>query len=106
MKLTFSPVRGEAPYSLSVSGDVLSIDGEDFDFGPLQEGDVLPASAVPCKWIIGEVTRQNGAVCLQLLLPHGPNAPDETRYPAPIEVTSGTIELPPFDLRAAPEDDQ
>lgn len=96
MKLNFIPMRSDEPISLSVQGDVLTINGEPFDFGPLPEGAILPREAVACEWLASDVTRQGGAIELTLILPHGANAPPETRFPTPIEATEGPIELPMF----------
>ena len=46
-KITLSPVRSElTPPVISVQGDVLTINGEAFDFGQLQEGEILVNRAV------------------------------------------------------------
>ncbi len=98
MKISLSPQLSIDTYTLSVSGDVLTIDGKEYDFGPLAEGDLLPIEAVNCKWLISDVTREEGHVCLTLVLPHGYNAPEETRFPKTLVVTSdGPITLPPYD---------
>lgn len=96
MKIAFKPLRSDEPITLSVQGDVLTINGEPFDFGPLAEGAVLPRDAVDSALLASDVVRRAGQIELTLILPHGPFAPSETRFPAPIEATEGPIALPPF----------
>ena len=102
MKLTFSPVRMDATLTASVDGDVLTLNGEALDFGPLPKGATLPRAAIPCDWIAGDVTRDDdGNLTVPLILPHGGDAPMETLFPAPIDAGDGDVELPPH---TAPED--
>jgi len=105
MKIKLSPTRMDIQLVASVSGDRITINGEIFDFGPLQEGAILPAYAVQSDWIVGDVCRILGGIHLTLRLPHGMNAPHETRFPAAfyeaMTVTNGPVPLPPYD--AAPE---
>jgi hypothetical protein len=97
MKITLSPMRGDAPVMLEKSADVLVVNGERFDFGPVGEGDVLPRDAVSGNWLASDVTRRNGTLHLAVVLPHGRCAPSETRFPAPVHVTQdGPVPLPPF----------
>ncbi|VDS08856.1 hypothetical protein PARHAE_02041 [Paracoccus haematequi] len=97
MKISFSPQLGAAPVAVSVTGDVLTVEGATYDFGPLVEGDILPRGAVECPWLVSDVIRDGGHICLTLILPHGPGAPQETLFPAAIIVTGdGPVALPPF----------
>ncbi len=97
MKIKLSPVRIDAVYSASVNGDTLVFDDDTvLDFSPLQEGEVLPGDAIACPWIVGDVTRIEGEVQLTLVLPHGVNAPEETRFPTPVLVMEGVIPFPPY----------
>lgn len=98
MRIKLSPVRRDDRLELSRRGDVLTINGEAFDFGVLEEGDIMPHSAVTCDWLGNDlVTRTDGVLQITLLLPHGPAAPPETLDPAPLDVTSdGPITLPPY----------
>jgi hypothetical protein len=96
MRLTFNPVRMDATLSLIVNGDELQINGVPFDFGPLPEGAVLPRDAVVCDWLASDVTRRGGQIELTLILPHGANAPHETRFPAPVDAVDGPVPLPEF----------
>ena len=96
MMIDFSPQLRAAPVVASVFGDILTVDGADYDFSPMAEGDVLPRDAVDCPWLASDVTRENGQVRLTLILPHGPDAPPETLFPAPVLADDGPVPLPPF----------
>lgn len=99
MRISLSPQRGLSPLALSRAGDVLTINGEAFDFSGLPDGATLPRESVACEWLVSDVDRVGGVLHFTLLLPHGPNAPEETRFPAPVDVVEdGPIDLPPFDL--------
>ena len=47
--------------------------------------------------------RQDDTLHVSLVLPHGPKAPHETRFPEPIEAHDGFISLPPFDSVLIPD---
>ena len=99
MKLTLSPTRTDTPLIVSRAGDTLTLNGEEFDFGPLGEGETLPADAIDSEWIAGDVTRTDGALHITLRLPHGANAPEETRFPETIiDPPDGEIALPMHSL--------
>lgn len=87
--------------TLHRAGDVVTFNGTAYDFGPLQEGAVLPRTAVDCPWLASDITRIDGELHLTLILPHGPiPVPPPTEalavlFPQPIHVTSnGPIALP------------
>lgn len=102
MKIILSPVRMDEPLMLDREGDVLWLNGEQCDLGPLSEGATLPADAISSKWFTGQVDRVNGELELTIILPHGPNAPESTRFPLPVTVTeNGPVNLPAYDI--APE---
>ena len=99
MKITLSPTRTDTPLAASRDGDTLTLNGEAFDFGPLGEGETLPADAIDTPWITGDVTRTDGVLHLTLRLPHGANAPEETRFPETIiDPPDGEIALPMHSL--------
>lgn len=100
MQISFSPQRQDTGDHLTLSkeGEILTIDGEVFNFTDLPEGATIPAGVVPCKWITGPVERTGGRLCLTLLLPHGPNPPQAVAFPATIIVTEdGPIPVPQED---------
>lgn len=97
MHITLAPVRLDTRPAITRSGDTLIIDGESFDFSGVPEGATLPAEAIASDWFPGPVERIDGVLHLTLRLSHGANAPEATRFPAPITLTaSGPVELPIF----------
>lgn len=101
MHITLSPVRLDEPLTATRTGDVLTLNGAAFDFGPLPEGATLPAEAIESDWIVGPVSRIDGDLHLTLRLPHGPNPSRAVAFPKPLVVmVDGEIDLP-FD--PAPE---
>ena len=106
MKITLTPVMMAAHLTLTRTGDALTINGTNYDFTDLPEGATLPPDAVDCDWLASDVTRIDGALHLTLILPHGPNAPQETRFPAPIiDPPDGPVTLPAREASAQPQGD-
>lgn len=104
MKITLKPMRMDTILVAELSGDILILNGEEFDFSPLSEGALLPREAVDCKWLASDVERVGGEISLDLILPHGADAPKETLFPAPITITEdGVIALPPHDGKGQPK---
>lgn len=95
MKIYLSPqVRADVLEVLK-AGDKLTINGELFDFTPLAEGAILPAAAVDCEFIIGDVRREGGDLQLTLLLPIAWDAPESCTFPQPIlNPADGRVPLP------------
>lgn len=96
MLISFSPQRRDGALVLEKSsGDRLRINGELFNFNPLDDGDVIPAGAVPCDWIVGPVERIDGEIRVTVILPHGPNPSQAVAFPEPVTVTEdGPIVVP------------
>lgn len=97
MHLVFSPVRCDDILDLSRAGDSLIINGDAYDFSDIPEGGCRDRSDVGCDWILSDVCRSGGQICLSLVLPHGPDAPHDRLYPVPVAVPDdGPIDLPPY----------
>lgn len=97
MKIILSPMRMDEQLTLSRDGDKLWVNGEECDLGPLLEGATLPREAIDSKWFAGQVDRVDGELVVTITLPHGPNAPESTRFPQPMQVDyNGVIELPTY----------
>lgn len=95
MIITLSPVRSDETLTVAKQGDVLTLNGEVFDFGPLPEGATLPAGAIDNGWFVGAVERVSGELRLTLRLPHGPDASEAARFPQPLHILAdGPVELP------------
>lgn len=98
MHISFSPVRQNQCVVFEKRGDCLIIDGEAFDFSDLPNGAQLPADAVASAFVTGPVERIGGVLHLTVLLPHGADAPDSTRFAEPVTVLEdGPVPLPAFD---------
>ena len=95
MKINLCPQVRTDTIVVSKSGDALTINGVTYDFTPLTEGSTLPAAAVDCEYIVGEVKREDGEIELTLLLPITRDASEAAKYPEPITMTTdGEVVLP------------
>ncbi len=95
MRISFGPQRRDDALALVKAGDVLTINGEDFDFSTLPDGASIPTGTIPCDWVIGDAERIDGIIHLTIILPHGPDAPPEVAFAEPITVSvDGPIVLP------------
>ncbi|MFA9287646.1 hypothetical protein ACCQ08_22895 [Comamonas sp. SY3] len=95
MKINLSPQVRADSLEVIKNGDKLTINGEPFDFTPITEGGVLPAAAVDCEFVIGDVRRQGGELQLTLLLPIAWDAPESCAFPQPIlNPADGRLPLP------------
>ena len=103
MQISLSPMHREDHLVASVSSDVLTLNGAAFDFSGVPEGATLPQGAVSCDWLASDVQRFDGEIHLTLILPHGANAPEETRFPVPVTVSDGPVSLPLYETGAEPE---
>ena len=91
--ITLSPMRRDDVLTVSVAGDVLVLNGEAIDLATYTAD-----PEAPHDWIIGQPVQDGGVWHVTLILPHGENAPYETRFPEPITVTEdGPVQLPPYD---------
>lgn len=103
MIINLSPQRREDALSIIKSGDVLTINGEAFDFSSIQDGDTLPASAISSPWFLNKVERNGGELELTLLFPNPPNFSQEQAFPVPLmNIPDGVVQLPQ-PLPATPE---
>ena len=98
MKIIFTPMNRPDQLTLSRAGDTLTINGKAFDFSGITEGACMPSEAIDCDWLASDIERIDGMLHLTLILPHGDNAPHETRFPAPVVVfEDGPIPMPLYD---------
>jgi len=95
MRINLSPQRRDDTLTVTKAGDVLTINGVEYDFSQVPEGGVLPSDAVDCAWLASDITREDGELTLTLLLPHGANASEARRFPEPLtNVPDGEVEFP------------
>lgn len=98
MKISLSPMRCDETLEVSKAGDVLTINGEAYDFSSLPDGATIPSGVVPCQWITGPVDRVEGAIHITLVLPHGTDPREAVAFPP-------SIENPPDGLISLPEEE-
>lgn len=73
----------------------MTLNGEDFDFSRMVDGDTLPASAISSPWFGGDVNNIGGVLELTLTLPLPANFSQEQAFPEPLTVDiDGPVELP------------
>jgi hypothetical protein len=95
MKIYLSPIRHDNKLSIVKKGDVLVVNGDEFDFGPIPEGGTLPLEAIDSDYFCGPVERIGGELIVNLLLPHGPSPSQAAAFPSPIAIVNdGVVELP------------
>ena len=95
MKIALNPQRRDDVITISKLGDVLTINGVAYDLSVIPDGATLPASAVDCEFITGNIERISGVIHISLVLPHGPNPSQEVAFPEPlINPADGVLELP------------
>ncbi len=95
MLIKLSPLRRDDTLEVIKTGDVLTVNGEDFDFSPIGEGDTLPALAISSTWFLDKVCRIEGELVLTLFLPLPWNYSQEQAFPVPLQsVPDGSVVLP------------
>ncbi|OHV84145.1 hypothetical protein [Rhizobium sp. LCM 4573] len=95
MRISFSPQRRDDGLTVIKSGDILTINGEAFDFSELPDGATIPTGEVPCEWIAGPVERIDGVIHLTLVTPHGPDPSQAVAFPGPLmDPPDGILDTP------------
>lgn len=95
MKINLSPVRRDDTLDVSLSGAVLTLNGEQFDFSRMVDGDTLPAGAISSPWFGGDVNNVGGVLELTLILPLPANFSPEQAFPQPLTIdVDGPVALP------------
>ena len=95
MKIFLSPQRRDDTLSVVRCGDLLVVNDEPFDFSAVEEGDILPRSAIASEWFAGDVTRVNGELELTLILPNPANFSQAQAFPVPLTITKmGQLSCP------------
>ena len=89
------PTNSADTLAVTKNGDVLTINGEAFDFSMVPDGGTIPAGVVPCEFIVGPIERINGALHLTLILPIGWTPEPWQAFPDPIiDPSDGPLDLP------------
>ncbi|AMX89802.1 hypothetical protein IPC618_07740 [Pseudomonas aeruginosa] len=92
----YAPLPGSDEHlSLSRAGDVLTVNGQSFDFTPLPDGGELPAEAIGSEWFAGSAVRRGDRLELILRFPLAADASGAARFPEPLLIEAdGPVELP------------
>lgn len=98
MKISLSPIVSDKKLALSLfkgDGDLITVNGEAFDFSPLPDGATLTADEIDSEYFVGNVERVNGDLQFTLLFPISENASRAACFPEPIvNPPEGTVDLP------------
>lgn len=88
MQIKFNPQRRDDSLTVVKQGDILIVNGTEYDFSAVPEGATLPADAIDSDLFSGPVERINGELVLTLTLPHSPNPSQAVAFPQPITVVA------------------
>lgn len=84
--------------AITKTGDVLNINGTDYDLSVIPDGATLPnaASATGCALFVSDIQRINGEIHCTLILPfYALPQSQDVLFPQPITVTQdGPVQLP------------
>ena len=95
MNINFTPQLRDGTLELSKMGDVLAVNGIEYDFSPLENDDEIHSSAIESEFISGVVTRKEGVINLTIILPITGDATHEQCWPTPqFNIPDGPITLP------------
>jgi hypothetical protein len=95
MNIFLSPVRSDASLTLEKSGNTITLNGEEFDFSRMNDGDFLPKRAIRSTWFTEDVKCVEGVLVLTLMLPLPANYSQEQAFPQPLlDVQEGKVFLP------------
>lgn len=99
MKITLWADLVDWPLEVSVDKDILSINGESFDFSVIPDGFSLPGSSVGSKYFVesDHIFRKDGEIYVTIRYPVTWNSPEELRNPEnPIvlSVVKGKVLIP------------
>jgi len=96
MIINYSPQLRSDALTLSKDGDILTINGVEIDFEPLESGTKLPSDVCQgySPFLLEAQRTSSGELEITLLLPHGKNAPTAALFPQPITPGDGPVEVP------------
>jgi len=95
MKVKLSPTTSDEILSVVKAGQTLTVNGELFNFIPMNDGDTLPSSAISSKWFYGDVDKEDGELILTIFLPNPWNYSLEQAFPIDlVNVPDGPIVFP------------
>lgn len=98
MRINLVPQRRDGTLEIVRAGETLIVNGEQFDFSTMVDGDSLPGDAVASPWFdaYSHIKKADGELELTLILPLPVNYSPAQASPAPLLVTAdGPVALPP-----------
>lgn len=95
MIIKLSPRSADEQLSVEKFGSILRLNGLSFDFSGLPDGATLPGEAVSSPWVDAPVERIDGELVVTLVMPHGVDAGQQSRFPVDIvNPADGRVPLP------------
>jgi len=95
MRVKLSPVRRDDTLEVWKLGNILTVNGECFDFSRMADGDTLPRSAINSEWFTTDVGVVGGELVLTLILPNPINFSPEQAFPVDlVDVPDGLVAFP------------
>ena len=96
IRLRFSPLRYDGRLEVTCKGEVLTINGEEYDLSFIPEGATLPCKAAEPFWFAGDIHREAGELLVTLTLPFPAGCTDRAvLFPADMLLTEdGPVTLP------------
>lgn len=91
MKIQFYPQRNDIDVVISVSGDIITINGEEFDLSPIGEGETLPHGAISSDIFLGSISRVDEALELGFILPLKNSPHKKLAFPEDVVFTEGVL---------------
>lgn len=82
MKIELISQRRDDKLTASKVGDVITVNGEVFDFSALPDGATIPNTSIVSKWFFGDVSRVSGELEFALFIPRKPAPPETLLDPA------------------------
>lgn len=95
MIIKLSPQRRDDELVVIKKGAVLTVNGEDFDFSRMGDGDTLPYGAINSIWFVDAVEVIDNQLVLTLLFPNPFNYSQAQAFPQPLhDVPDGVVQFP------------
>jgi hypothetical protein len=97
MKINLIAQSSNESIEVKKSGDVLTINGVEYDFSGIPDGATLPDAeqSTGCKWLCGDIDRVNGEIQLTMIHPCPYNATQDMLNSRTLDISAdGVIELP------------
>lgn len=96
INIKFYPTRSDDMELLTVKvkGFVLTVNGEVFDFSPLQDGDTLHPDAVESLYFTDHITRIGDDLSVGLLMPYRFTDDKDITFPEDVSVKTGIVKVP------------